>query len=66
MDEKTIRPCVVQIHTIAIGKTRKAQRFLYNVRPQGTGAKEKENEHGADKEIPQSNGHRRGEDRPDH
>ena len=39
------------------GKTRKVQRFLYNVRPQRTGAKEKENEYGTDKTRPESNGH---------
>ena len=29
---------------VSFGKPREAQRFLYNVRPQRTGAKEKENE----------------------
>ena len=34
----------VSAHAFSFGKTREAQRFLYNVRPQRTGAKEKENE----------------------
>lgn len=45
-------------HAFSFGKTREEQRFLYNVRPQRTGAKEKENEHGTDKKVSQSNGHR--------
>lgn len=31
-------------HAFSFGKAREAQRFLYDVRPQGTGAKEKEND----------------------
>nr|DAH05052.1 MAG TPA: hypothetical protein [Caudoviricetes sp.] len=30
--------------SFVLGKTRKVQRFLYNVRPRRIGAKEKENE----------------------
>lgn len=31
-------------YSTVLGKTRKVQRFLYNVRPRRIGAKEKENE----------------------